>query len=166
MPSTLYRSHFPHNLLLCICTGTYFAYLQFMGVVVNMQKIWKIRMLLPSSSFCLLKRQGYVCKYFRSLLTVAIWKFVWQCSEKYLLLYAHESCPEKRWQVSQNLDGQGSSLRVARGYIRRRCDSPVASEHFWKVSSSHHWLLLSLGLWNKNFTNRKSFPSKVQKFVS
>ena len=61
--------------------------------------------------------------------------------------YAHESWPENVWQVSENLDGQF----IRRGYIRRRCDCPVASEHYWKVSCSHPvTLTISLELY-ENF---------------
>ena len=119
-----------------LCTVMYFAYLQFMSVV-NMQKY---EYCYPPS--CLLKRQGYVCKYFRFSLTVAIWKIRLTMPEKIFLLCTWILARKK---VTSFPKSGWTGQFITSGYIRRRCDCPLCSSliHFWKVSCTHHGLWLS-----------------------
>ena len=80
--------------------------------IVNMQNTYILLFLVETSSYV----WKYVCKYFRFMLTVAIWKFVSTMLEKNIFCYAHESCPEKRWQVSENLEMDSRAGHCERVY--------------------------------------------------
>ena len=105
-------------------------------------------------------------KYFRFMLTVAIWKFVSTMLEKNIFCYAHESCPEKRWQVSENLemDRTGhfervykaemrsfSSLRTLRTLLKGKIhiiDHPAnqaKGERLWlSICNGYTWLVIKV----------------------